>query len=64
MLLFVEILNKYLYFFEQDVPSITADDIQVTAFDSGMQASTLIYSLLTSPCLEVVPSVALCVSKI
>lgn len=29
VLLFVEILNKYLYFFEQDVPSITAEDIQV-----------------------------------
>ena len=29
MLLFVDILNKYLYFFEQEVPSITQDDIQV-----------------------------------
>ena len=29
VLLFIEILNKYLYFFEQEVPSITNDDIQV-----------------------------------
>lgn len=29
VLLFVEILNKYLYFFDQDVPAITADDIKV-----------------------------------